>query len=1038
MEPLGLLAALLEPFSEPSSRTWWGGLAFTGLIALGYWAGVRPPTWTRRTLADGLLHPSTGLDLQLYLGRQLLRLLVGTPSLITGWALATHGVRWLDGAIGPPPALGWPGWVGSVVYTLALFIAWDASRFVLHWLGHRVPFLWAFHQVHHSAEVLTPLTFHRIHPVESWLYDLRGALVTGVVAGGFYWLFRGEVSHWTLLGVPAMGLVLNVVTGNLRHTHVWIRFPRGVEHWLLSPAQHQIHHGMEPGECHSNMGTWLAIWDRLAGTLVTAEERPERYGLPTAELNHGNNLLSAWFGPFRALVPLVLVCVLAAPVPVAQAGEAEEEGAEGAEVETEEVEEAPPRFGESIIVYRNDALQMAGSAHVVGEEELVLQDYDDIERVLQRVPGISTRGEDGFGLRPNIGIRGANSDRSAKVTLLEDGVLLAPAPYAAPAAYYFPMSTRLVGVEVFKGAASTLHGPQTVGGAINVLTRPVPEGPGAYGDVSVGLRQSVKAHAWAATRQERAGVLVEGVHLRSDGFKELDGGGPTGFDRSEVMAKGEWLPGGSHLCEWKLGFANETSHETYLGLTEGDWSETPYRRYAASQLGLMEWNRGQVELAWVVRPGTGVTVRTVAYGHTLDRAWTKLGGFSDGTNLHNLLRVAPDSGQGAVLLAILRGEEDTAGTFLQIGTNDRKFESFGVQSRARWEVHGPRVSSVLETGVRLHGDDVTRLHTESSYDMRSGEVVAADTGGEETLLDSEATARALAVHVHEDLRIDRVHVFPSARVEVVYGDRVDVGVEPNPALTRTTVLPGFGVLFNAGEWTDLFAGSHRGFSPVAPGQPAEVEPELSWNHEAGLRLDLGDLHGSLAGFLNDYQNLTGECTFSGGCTGDSVGQQFNGGEVLIFGLEATAGHRLLLESGLEFPVDATYAWTRSEFQTGFSSAFPQFGTVEAGDSLPYVAKHQGALHAGVATDGVSLGAGISYRGEMLDAAGQFGEGDEIAALWLVDAAASVALARGWSATATGTNLAGATGITSWRPFGARPTAPSQVMVGLKWEGEPLG
>jgi Fe(3+) dicitrate transport protein len=313
--------------------------------------------------------------------------------------------------------------------------------------------------------------------------------------------------------------------------------------------------------------------------------------------------------------------------------------------------------------------------------------------------------------------------------------------------------------------------------------------------------------------------------------------------------------------------------------------------------------------------------------------------------------------------------------------------------------------------------------------------VAAGKGGEETLLNSEATARALAVHVHEDLRIDRVHIFPSARVEVVYGDRVDVGVEANPALTRTTVLPGFGVLFNAGEWTDLFAGLHRGFSPVSPGQPAKVEPELSWNHEAGLRLDLGDLHGSLAGFLNDYQNLTGECTFSGGCTGDSVGQQFNGGEVLIFGLEATAGHRFLLESGLEIPVDATYAWTQSEFQTGFSSAFPQFGQVEAGDSLPYVARHQGAFHAGVATVGVTLGAGISYRGEMLDAAGQFGEGDAIAALWLVDAAASVALARGWSATATGTNLAGATGITSWRPFGARPTAPSQVMVGLKWEGE---
>jgi Fe(3+) dicitrate transport protein len=447
----------------------------------------------------------------------------------------------------------------------------------------------------------------------------------------------------------------------------------------------------------------------------------------------------------------------------------------------------------------------------------------------------------------------------------------------------------------------------------------------------------------------------------------------------------------------------------------------------------MEWNRGQAELAWVARPGRGVTVRTVAYGHYLDRSWTKLNGLSDGTDLHNLLRIGPDTGQGAVDLAILRGEEDTAGTFLQIGTNDRQFASFGVQTRARWEVHRARVSSVLETGVRLHGDAVTRLHTELSYDMRSGVLVPAGSD-EQTVLDSEATARALAVHVHEDLRIDRVHLFPSARVETVYGDRADVGVEPNPAQTRTAVLPGFGVLFNAGEWTDLFAGSHRGFSPVAPGQPAEVEPELSWNHEAGLRLDLGDTHGSLAGFLNDYQNLTGECTFSGGCAGDAIGQQFNGGEVLIYGLEATAGHRFLLESGLEIPLDATYAWTKSEFQSAFTSAFPQFGSVEAGDSLPYVAEHQGAFHAGLATGAVTCGAGLSWRGAMLDAAGLFGEGNEIPALWLVDAAASLALSRGWSVTATGTNLTGATGITSWRPFGARPTAPPQVMVGLKWEG----
>ena len=102
------------------------------------------------------------------------------------------------------------------------------------------------------------------------------------------------------------------------------------------------------------------------------------------------------------------------------------------------------------------------------EEELEAQNYDDVHRVLKQVPGVYVRDEDGLGLRPNIGLRGANSDRSAKVTLMEDGVLMAPAPYSAPAAYYFPLTTRLTAVEVFKGPASIQYGPQTIGGALNM------------------------------------------------------------------------------------------------------------------------------------------------------------------------------------------------------------------------------------------------------------------------------------------------------------------------------------------------------------------------------------------------------------------------------------------------------------------------------------------------------------------------------------------------------------------------------------------
>ena len=92
---------------------------------------------------------------------------------------------------------------------MTLFVVWDASRWITHWLMHRLPALWAFHQVHHSAEVLTPLTFHRLHPVESLVYQLRSALSTALVTALFFWLFRDNIGGLTLLGVPAAGLVLN-------------------------------------------------------------------------------------------------------------------------------------------------------------------------------------------------------------------------------------------------------------------------------------------------------------------------------------------------------------------------------------------------------------------------------------------------------------------------------------------------------------------------------------------------------------------------------------------------------------------------------------------------------------------------------------------------------------------------------------------------------------------------------------------------------------------------------------------------------------
>ena len=189
------------------------------------------------------------------------------------------------------------------------------------------------------------------------------------------------------------------------------------------------------------------------------EHPPQDFGVPETELNHRFTLFSAWFGPvYATLQRSRALSVAAALLLFSSAANAEEndsapsnERTDNSEEESETSDasardESDARFGERMLVEEDEAVHIAGSAHRVDEAMMELFDYNDIQQVLGQIPGVVARGEDGFGLRPNIGIRGANSDRSAKITLLEDGLPLSPAPYAAPAAYYFPLSPVWLGL----------------------------------------------------------------------------------------------------------------------------------------------------------------------------------------------------------------------------------------------------------------------------------------------------------------------------------------------------------------------------------------------------------------------------------------------------------------------------------------------------------------------------------------------------------------------------------------------------------------
>ncbi|CAK9042455.1 Uncharacterized protein MJ0963, partial [Durusdinium trenchii] len=249
----------------------------------------------------------------------------------------------------------------------------------------------------------------------------------------------------------------------------------------------------------------------------------------------------------------------------------------------------------------SDTFTASGSAWVLDSKDLEENEYTDIHRIVREVPGVYFQEEDGYGLRPNIGIRGSGSGRSSKITLMEDGILMAPAPYSAPSAYYFPVTGRMSGLEVLKGPDLLRYGPYTVGGAVNLLSTPVPSYNGGMVNVEMGENGEVRNHVWMGGSKGQWGALLEAHQHETDGYKNIDySDADTGFDKSDYVLKLRWrAPSDAALqqqVELKLQRDTEVSNETYLGLTDADFRADPNRRYSASEFDRMETEHESVVL----------------------------------------------------------------------------------------------------------------------------------------------------------------------------------------------------------------------------------------------------------------------------------------------------------------------------------------------------------------------------------------------------------------------------------------------------------
>ncbi|MDU0354016.1 TonB-dependent receptor [Paraglaciecola aquimarina] len=683
------------------------------------------------------------------------------------------------------------------------------------------------------------------------------------------------------------------------------------------------------------------------------------------------------------------------------------------------------------------ALETAtGSGFVLNESALEQFEFDDIHRVLQGVHGVYIREEDGYGLRPNIGLRGATSERSSKIALLEDGVLIAPAPYSAPAAYYFPNISRMTQVEVFKGPSAITYGPNTVGGAINMLSRTIHAKDSGELDVAIGQQNYAKTHGHYSKHIGNLGLMLEGIHLRADGFKSLANDDNTGFAKNEILGKINYEFADdpfNQQIQIKVGYSEEVSHETYLGLTDTDFSDEPYQRYAASQNDKFDWEHLQLQASHYIELSPEMAILTQVYRRDFNRDWDRLNGFDSNRSLDSILS-SPETGLNARFMQILKGEEDslTSDETLIFTLNDRTFYSQGIQSKLTWDSTVGEADMTIDAGLRIHQDQVERHHRARYLNMVNAQLTYAGKT-DDVITSNKDTTTAIAAFVNSKIQWGDLHTSFGLRIESIDGESANHLAQSLQKNSDTIILPGAGLFYQITPELGVLAGVNKGFVPNSPGEESDIKPEESWNYELGLRANIADWQVEAIGFYNDYSNLKGSCTFSSGCITE-LDVEFNGGEVDIYGVEFSANGQFSLPNGFQLPVKMAYTHSQSEFQTSFASTFSQWGNVTAGDELPYLPENQFTLQLGLAGEKWQVDLAFKYITEMSEASGTGVELEGVVTsdISQIDIAAWYQLNNALRLYSKLDNLTDQVNIVSRRPFGARPGKPRQFVIGAKY------
>lgn len=681
---------------------------------------------------------------------------------------------------------------------------------------------------------------------------------------------------------------------------------------------------------------------------------------------------------------------------------------------------------------------LPGSVDYIGPQELKVYQHSNVNNILKSIPGVNIQEEEGFGLRPNIGLRGSGLERSSKITLMEDGILAAPAPYAAPSAYYFPTVGRMNGVEVMKGSSQVRFGPFTTGGAINFISTPIPgQFQGKVG-VTAGNFGYRSVQTSVGNSFKNIGFVVESFNYGATGFKELPSGGDTGFNKSDYQAKVRVNTNASarnyQSLSFMVGQTKEKSNDTYLGLTDEDFSIDPYQRYAASQVDNMDALQERFSVQhYLELPGI-FNVVTTAYRNNFKRNWYKLQSVA-GSGLNSVLS-NPDDNPNA--FGLLNGSVNTTDAELTMRANNRAYYSQGIQTVFDIEFQTGEIAHDIHISTRIHQDQEDRFQWEDDYSIENKVMKLEVAGIPGSQANRIETANASASYIFYKLAFQNLTVTPGARYENIKIQREDFGRTDlertgSNLSTRTNrisvFLPGVGLNYQFNPRLNLFAGVHKGFAP--PGSSSETDAEQSVNYELGLRKYTRVFEATAVVYLNDYKNLLGADLAATGGIGS--GELFNAGEAITRGLELQLGYDILNRNKkFSLPVNLAYTYTNAEFTSDFEANFDEWGAVESGFQLPYIADHQINLSSSLNHKYFMLNFSTKYQSELRTSPGK-GEiqtADKIGDFLVSDVAFNIFLNKWAWFNFSVTNLFDNQYEVARRPAGLIPGMPRAYKLGI--------